>query len=111
MWDVIKKNKFSIGLLVIIIIGAVVYSIFFLGAEAPSDSADQPVVQNARVGEEIFQLVERLERIDLEPTIFGRAAFASLRDFGYAPRQRNVSRPDPFAPIGNAPSDDGVVRQ
>ncbi|MEX0930508.1 MAG: hypothetical protein WDZ79_02390 [Candidatus Paceibacterota bacterium] len=120
MWDVIKKNKYSVGLLAIVLVAAIAYSVFyvadgvplpFFGASDTQPAAQDQQVSEMRVGEDIFRLIERLEQIDLNPVIFTRPAFATLRDFNYVIRPQNQGRSDPFAPISGGSSDRGLIRQ
>ncbi|MEX0672479.1 MAG: hypothetical protein WDZ82_00830 [Candidatus Paceibacterota bacterium] len=114
MWDVIKKNKYSVGLLALAVIAVIVYSVFYMtdGVSLGGDNQQETVsVSSERVGEDIFRLIEQLERIDLNPAIFDRPEFATLSGFDYVIRPRSEGRSDPFAPIGGASGDRGLTRQ
>ena len=52
------------------------------------------------VGAEIISLLDRLDAIKLDTSLFSEATFQSLKDFSIVLRSQAVGRPNPFAAIG-----------
>lgn len=60
------------------------------------------VIENnnsAPVGDDILQLVQKLDYINIDNSIFASALFTSLKDFSVQIVPEDKSRPNPFAPI------------
>lgn len=55
---------------------------------------------NIGVGAEIILLLQKLDRITLDTSLFDEQTFQSLKDFSITLRPQSVGRPNPFAPIG-----------
>ncbi len=60
------------------------------------------VIENnnsAPVGEDILQLVQRLDYINIDNSIFASALFTSLKDYSVQIVPGERARPNPFAPL------------
>lgn len=106
-----KIKKIIIGLLAV---GALLLAWFFLKGDgdvpaaaplAANDSADSEdgllaASVAATEGREILDLLNDLQNLSLDETIFTDPVFLSLQDFSQELSPEPKGRPDPFAPIG-----------
>lgn len=111
MLEAIKKNKYTIGGIAILLVGFLIYNVYFTG---PADEAAEPDVSAEasadQIGGDVASLLRKLKAVDLDGAIFEDPAFRSLRPFGYSIREREFGRSNPFGPIGPGPSDKGLIR-
>jgi len=96
----IFKNKKIIGIIVIIIVAFVLYSMFL----KPDTSVDQFIISSVggeqlAGGREIIVLLEDLQSINLNPEFFTTNAFASLQDFSIPLDPEPKGRVNPFSPL------------
>lgn len=104
--SIIKK---IVILLIVIVIGAVVYNVFFkskapvgnLSSSAPIATTGAGSVTETTVGRELLATLLNLRTIKLNDQIFTNPSFTSLQDFTITlVGLGNEGRPNPFAPIG-----------
>lgn len=97
MTQFLKDNKMlALGSLVVIL-GALVYFMFFAG---PSENV-AVVTQDdsSNVSRELVITLSNLNTIRLDASIFEDPVFISLSDFGVQIPLQNVGRRNPFAPF------------
>ncbi|MDD5357101.1 MAG: hypothetical protein PHS53_03070 [Candidatus Pacebacteria bacterium] len=56
--------------------------------------------QGLVIGQKTITLLQELEKVNIDRSIFATAAFQSLQDFGVEIQAEPIGRPDPFAPVG-----------
>ncbi|HEY0220607.1 MAG TPA: hypothetical protein VGC58_00080 [Candidatus Paceibacterota bacterium] len=103
----LNRQKILTYFLIIVLLaaGAYYYNQYFSG-EVISDIVN-PDTESVIVGEDILVLVQKLQSVTIDPSIFSNAIFTTLRDYAVPLNEENLSRPNPFAPIG---IDVGIVR-
>lgn len=100
MWDIIKDNKYSVGIVAAMLVLALGYSLYtFNSGDESSETADGEPLEEVRVGQEFFDLVEDLENIHFDTALLEEPAYRSLREFSYSPIPREEGRTNPFAGI------------
>ncbi|MCW9054443.1 MAG: hypothetical protein OQJ98_00460 [Candidatus Pacebacteria bacterium] len=100
MMELLQKYKTLIIVLVLIVIGFVLYSLFFTSGNDGSVLVSQKPSGAAREGNELPILLVNLKSIRLDKALFDDAAFQSLTDFGQELIPQPTGRPNPFAPVG-----------
>ncbi|MDD5050405.1 MAG: hypothetical protein PHV93_01525 [Candidatus Pacebacteria bacterium] len=56
--------------------------------------------QGLVIGQKTIALLQELQKVNIDNSIFSTTAFQSLQDFGVEIQAEPVGRPDPFAPVG-----------
>jgi hypothetical protein len=98
----LQKYKKIIIVVVVVVLLFVVYSMFFKKTAEPVLSTTPTSGQNLSAeNSELITLLSQLKTINLNKTIFSDAIFLSLFDFSVTLIPEPVSRPNPFAPVGN----------
>jgi len=103
MRNPMKKNLIVLAAVAAIALAALVLSgrATSLHAQNASSGADGLTATSASSnGGDIVILLHQLTAIHLSHAIFDNAAFQSLKDFSVPVTPEAVSRPNPFAPIG-----------
>ena len=97
MTQFLKDNKMLALGSVVVILGALLYFMFFSG---PSEEA-AVVAQDdtGSVSRELVITLSNLNTIRLDASIFDDPVFLSLSDFGVQIPLQNVGRRNPFAPF------------
>jgi hypothetical protein len=105
--DFLKQNKMPIGLGVLLLLGAVVYFMYFSGSSAPASlTTSSP---DAALSQNLLVTLQNLHTIKLDNTIFSQPAFQSLTDFGVVIPKQEPGRRNPFAPLGSTGSSQGAA--
>ena len=97
-----QKTKQILIIIVIIIIAFVGYKMFFSGA-TPSDVtlvADSGSGQTFVDGQAILLLLNNLNKVTLDESVFSNKTFTSLISFERPIQEQIPGRPNPFLPIG-----------
>lgn len=97
--NIFKRYKTILIVIALIIIGFVVYSMFFSGEDDVALLEQTPVGGGA-TGGEILALLDTLRGIDFNTGVLDSTLFRSLVDFGVELTPEPVGRPNPFAPVG-----------
>lgn len=91
-----------------IIIAVVVIVVAFIGFKVfmGKDSADTSLTTDSSTtkfvdGQAVLVLLNRLNKVTLNESIFSSAAFTSLQSFEVPIPDQVIARPNPFAPIGS----------
>lgn len=96
------KTKQIIVALVIIVAAFIGYNMFFVGGDS-YDTALAPDAQNKAQfvdGQVILALLNKLERVTLDDSIFSDKTFRSLQSFKRELEGQVSGRKNPFLPIG-----------
>jgi hypothetical protein len=95
-----QKTKQIIIAVILIIVGFFTVQ-YFLGStdEAPLTQDDR--VQDVEGGREIIVLLNRLNQVTLNSSIFNNKVFLGLVNFEKPIPDQPIGRPNPFAPVGN----------
>lgn len=96
MLDFFKKNKVSIGGVVVLVLAAYAYFIYFGGSTAPL-TATTP---DSAISGDLLTTLGSLHTIKLDNRIFTDPVFVSLSDYGVTLPDLPTGRRNPFAPIG-----------
>ncbi len=91
----ILQNKKIIIFFVLCCIGVLGYFTFF----KTSPQAEQGSQSDKLVGQDILDLVQSLQKVSIEPTLFSGAFFKNLRDFTTAIVPEEQGRNNPFASL------------
>jgi len=97
-----QKTKQIIISLIIIIVAFIGYKMFYV-SDQPSDStlvAEQATNAQFVDGQTILVLLNNLNRVTLDDSIFSNKIFVSLTDFGRPIEDQIIGRQNPFLPIG-----------
>ncbi len=93
--DFLKKNKISVGVILVGVLGFYLYSISGGGGSTAALVETQPAV-----GAELLATLESVPGIRLDSRIFENPSFKSLNDFGVKIPPQESGRRNPFAPVG-----------
>lgn len=94
-------NKTTIILLIVLVLGAFAY-FFVLGGNSSSDTLlfqQNPSGISDNVGTEILALLNQIQSIEIDASIFSSPVYQTLRDYSVPIPPQNVGRQNPFAPI------------
>lgn len=97
-----QKTKQIIIVVVIIVIAFVAYKMFFTG-KSSGDTAlavEQANSQQFVDGQKILVLLDKLNKVILDDSIFSDKAFQSLQSFEKPLEPQVFERKNPFLPIG-----------
>ncbi|MCK5059627.1 MAG: hypothetical protein KAR00_00560 [Candidatus Pacebacteria bacterium] len=89
----LQKNRGTITLILIAAVIFWVYTVFFRGA--PKDFT-QPT---NLIGKSAIEMLNRLNSITLDGSVFSSPAFHELKDFELVLPEQPVGRSNPFAPV------------
>ena len=99
-------NKFLYAGFGVAVLVAGVY-FFFLRPEAEetgpalsTSSGGQALSDSAQADREFIVLLQQLQAINLDPSLFADPVFDSLQDFRIEPAPQPIGRVNPFAPSG-----------
>lgn len=101
-----KNKTVLIGLSVAIVV-AVVYFVFLRGdgaTEALLTSGGEGLSSmsaSAQADRELLEMLQQLNSIKLDSSIFASPVFRSLEDFRVEPAPDVIGRQNPFAPVGS----------
>lgn len=93
--SLIKKYKGIILALVIFLVAMFGYNIFNTNVEF----AEEGLVAQS-IGTDIIDLNARIERVNLDPSLFSSATFKSLIDYSAVIPPQPVGRANPFDQVG-----------
>lgn len=99
-----SKNKGTILILIIVILGFWAYNKFFT---TPDDVLEDD--GGEIVGEDVLRLVDNLDTIKLKADVFEKQSFKSLVDITANIPPQPAGRENPFAPIGQSNLPNPVV--
>lgn len=97
-----QKTKQILIIVAVIIVAFVGYQMFFSNS-TPADStlvADQAPATQFVDGQTILALLDSLNLVTLDNSVFTNKTFVSLLDFERPIQDQVVGRPNPFLPIG-----------
>lgn len=93
--DFLKKNKTTIGGIVVLALAVYVYFIYFGGSTAPLTASSPDSISG-----DLLVTLGSLHTIKLDNTIFTDPTFVSLSDFGVTLPMLPAGRRNPFAAVG-----------
>ena len=102
--EAVKKYKYILGFTLIMLLGFILYSVFFAGSGEPAGDAlvttnpAQSEVEAATV--DLLALLLSLKTLDIDVSLFSDDRFRSLTDFSVELIPQQVGRQNPFLPIG-----------
>lgn len=92
-----SKNAILAIVIVVIVAGAVYF--YFQGRGGPASGAIEVVDQTASVGSDVDFLLNQIQELHIDTTLFDDPAYETLVDHEVPVPEQNVGRPNPFAPI------------
>lgn len=97
-----QKTKQIIIALIVIVVAFIGFKMFFVDEEssAPALVSDNPDQVNFVDGQIILALLNRLEKVTLDDSIFTNKVFISLESFERVLEGQVAGRKNPFLPIG-----------
>jgi len=92
-------NKNWIWLVIIIVVAAVGY--FYVNGSGAGSSSTLSATSdaNAAVGAQVLGLLNQIQSLRIDTTIFNDPGYKTLRDYSVVIPPVNVGRPNPFAPL------------
>lgn len=106
-----KSKKTIIAVIIAIVVLAIIY-FYFSGGSAPtsagslqSQSPDQTTVVGARV----LSLLNQINSLHIDTSIFKTTAFISLQDYAVDIPEIPVGRANPFAPLPGVANTSGTA--
>lgn len=105
--ETLKKYKFILGLMALIVIGFFVYKIFISepfpeGDQLLTTSGEQSEVEAVTI--DLLTLLLSLKTLEIDISIFSDDRFRSLTDFSVELLQQPIGRPNPFLPLDGVPN-------
>lgn len=96
------KIKNIIIVIVIIVIAFFGYQMYFVSSTPAAITlvAEQAAANQFVDGQAILTLLNNLNRVTLDESIFSNKIFISLTDFGKPIQEQAIGRQNPFLPIG-----------
>ncbi len=92
-------QKVIVSLITLLILGYIGYGLFNQTIEVPVDPQDASTSGGAS-SQDILILVERMEKVSFDNSMFSSLLFTSLIDYSFPTTPELIGRPNPFAPIG-----------
>ncbi|KND48295.1 MAG: hypothetical protein AB197_00800 [Parcubacteria bacterium C7867-002] len=95
------NNKSTIIIIVVLILAALGY-FFMKGGSSVDDSAllqGDVSVMSDNSGAQVLALLNQINAIEIDPSIFSSPVYQTLRDFSVPIPPQNVGRPNPFEPV------------
>ena len=98
-----KRQKFLMVVLIVVVIGAVIFFISFNSSnivisEMTFDDFGNPI-ETLAVGQDLINLLDRLQSVELDSSIFNSPAFKSLTDYSIQLPTIPQGRLNPFQSI------------
>ena len=93
-----KTQKILIGLGALVILGGVLYYFYYGSSSVPVDLLLPQ--ESQAVGQDVIVLVEKLNLISIDSSLFSSVLFTSLKDFTVALFPESQGKLNLFAPIG-----------
>ncbi len=97
-----KSSKKSILISIAIVVIAVIGYFYYSGKSQGSDTSLLVATPNAEeqaVGARVLSLLNQIQSLHIDTTIFKNPAYQSLRDYTVSIPALNVGRYNPFAPL------------
>lgn len=97
-----QKTKQTIIAIIIIIIAFIGFKMFFVDQSSTGSTLTSEVAGPGQFidGQAILVLLNRLNQVSLDSSIFSNKVFTSLVNFEKPIEEQAVGRPNPFLPIG-----------
>jgi len=84
----------------IILVALVAYYFFFANAPLSTDAGTLQAQSGGNVvGAQVLTLLNQIQSLRINTTLFKSAAFQSLQDYSVQVPPQNIGRPNPFAPL------------
>jgi hypothetical protein len=98
-----KNKKAFVLILVILILSAAIYFMFFRSEQISAPSFDEfgNPAQTAVVGQDLIDLLGQIQSVKFDDSLFSSAAFKILTDYAIKLEPEPVGRANPFARIGS----------
>lgn len=97
--NLFNKYRNVLTALVVIVVGFVVYSMFFTGGDTRTLVTEDVDPAQTAVEQELITLLLELRSIRLDLSLFDDVDFRSLTDFSQELVPEPVGRPNPFSPL------------
>jgi len=96
-----EKIKQTIIVVIVIIVAFIGFKMFFPGSSGDQTlGTDNPVSEQFADGQVILTLLNKLENVSLDTTVFSDKVFVSLVSFEKSIDEQVAGRANPFLPIG-----------
>jgi len=108
MFELIKNNKYTVGIIILLLMLTFAYQ-YYTRLDTDNDVQQTDSVEKSieeQVGSETRQLLNRINTINLSTDILTNPAYSSLQDFGYTVQLKQQGTRNPFAPIGQSTDSD-----
>lgn len=101
-----QNSKKTILIIVAIVIVGALALFYFMGGSTPDDGSllSSDSTGNKQVGSKVLSLLNQIESLKIDTSIFTSAAYQTLVDYSVTIPPQNVGRPNPFAPLPGARS-------
>src|SRR5574343_544011 len=96
-----NTQKILIGLVVFLVLGFLGYKLFMSEPVIPENVDGTVVSDTTSAGQDILDLVDKLNNISIDQDFFSSALFSRLTDFSQIIFPEVRGRVNPFAPIGS----------
>ena len=101
----LNKNWIYLG--IIVVVAGLIY--FYINGSSSSGSSAVTASSdaNAAVGAQVLGLLNQIQSLHIDTTIFVDPGYKTLRDYSVVIPPVNVGRPNPFAPLAGVGSTNG----
>ncbi len=96
--------------MVVVIVMAAIGYFYVTGSSAPAGSSGLTAESNGDVGLAEVNLLNQIQSIQINSSLFQDNTFLSLRDYTVDIPSQNVGRPNPFAPIPGVTNPNAVTK-
>jgi hypothetical protein len=102
-----KSSLTSTVIIVIVVAVALIAYFYYKGSGSSSQSSSllsQTSTDSSMIGNQILGLLNQIQSLRIDSTLFTDPGYQTLRDFSVAIPPENVGRSNPFAPLPGAPA-------
>jgi len=96
-----SSNKTWIWIVIIVIVAGLGYFYFYGSSNQSSATLTATSDANAVVGAQVLGLLNQIQSLNIDTTIFTDPGYRTLRDYSVVIPPVNVGRPNPFAPLSS----------
>ncbi|MCX6719365.1 MAG: hypothetical protein NTZ38_03265 [Candidatus Taylorbacteria bacterium] len=86
---------------ILIVVAVIVYYAFFSGSSVGDSATLQEQSDEDIVGIETLSLLNQIQSLRIDKSVFQSAAYQSLEDYTVQIPPVNIGRPNPFAPLSS----------
>jgi hypothetical protein len=100
----LSKTKKIVYGLILFVLAIALYFTYFSSPSSSSkvivDSGTSGDGSSTLVGQDILDLVDSLQRVSIDQSVFVNPLFQNLKDFTVTVQREPIGRSNPFAPLG-----------